>query len=135
MIYTGAMKEKTNIQHFDEIAAKVFASLYEHFPLPYSLSCVEITEGKEIDDFGKPAKEAEICIATLEWLRDENYIKIGEVSRMDVYDIALTAKGLRVLKTLPKALEGKTTLGEKLIIAIKAGAITTAVDLLKLVFK
>ncbi|OQX16190.1 MAG: hypothetical protein BWK73_04820 [Thiothrix lacustris] len=128
------MTEKTNIRHFDEISARIFAALYESFPLPLDIDCIELTKAAEIEANGAATKETRICIATLTWLQEEGYLKYQVKGKFDAFNIVLTAKGLSVLKAVPSSLETKTSIGERLVTAVKSGAINTAVEVLKIIF-
>lgn len=120
------MNQKTNIQLFDEITAKLFANLYESFPLPADINCLSVTGCHEV--------EAGICVHTLRWLGDEGFINVGQMYQHGGGGIVLTSKGLAALKAVPSGLEGKTSIGERLQAAVNAGAIPTAVEILKLIF-
>ena len=68
-----------------------------------------------------PSKDAEIFIATAQWLIRAGYIH-GEVSPYThVSDAVLTAKGLEVLNAIPKSLVAGPSLGEQLAEAAKEG--------------
>lgn len=128
------MNQKTNIQLFDEITAKLFANLYESFPLPADINCLSVTGCHEVDECGRISREAGICVHTLRWLGDEGFINVGQMYQHGGGGIVLTSKGLAALKAVPSGLEGKTSIGERLQAAVNAGAIPTAVEILKLIF-
>ncbi|MGV6851298.1 MAG: hypothetical protein ACWA5R_03845 [bacterium] len=128
------MTEKTNIELFDEITAKVFAKLYTQFPVATGVDCLDVADCQQVDDFGKPTREAEICVSTLRWLADEGFIKVQAFTQFGGTGIVLTSQGLTKLKAVPDSVESKQTIGERLQVAVSAGAIPAAIEVLKLFF-
>lgn len=127
------MTDKTNMQLFDEITARVFAKLYETFPVATSVDCLSLTGRPEMDEYGKVSREADVCIHAMRWLESEGYIKVGRFGNCHASEIVLTAKGLAALKSSPESLEYKQTLGERIVSAINNDAISTAVGVVGLI--
>lgn len=127
------MTDKTNMQLFDEITARVFAQLYEAFPLAIGMDCQTLMGAAQMDDYGKVTREASICIHALRWLGDEGYIKAGSFGQCHASGVVLTAKGLAALKSSPASLEYKQTLGERIVSAVNNDAISAAVGVVGLI--
>ena len=125
---------KTNIEYFDEVTVKIFAELYQSFPLPVSINCLELTGKPEMTEMGELSKEAEICVAGLKWLAAEGYLTVKHSAQSGAGSVILTAKGLASLKAAPDSLESKISVGERLVAAVKLGAVSTGIEVLKLVF-
>ncbi|MFE1235067.1 hypothetical protein, partial [Streptomyces sp. NPDC058745] len=100
----------TNIEKFDELAANVFANLYENFPVRislfkntfgYDLSYKRSADGGAIlnapDDYA-------FFTDTLKWLRMAGYIDFTTSASGPWGNAVLTAKGLEVLKATPKTI-------------------------------
>lgn len=127
------MTNKTNMQLFDEITARVFAKLYEAFPLAISIDCMTLMGISQIDDYGRVTREADLCIHALRWLGDEGYLKADGFGQCHASGVVLTAKGLAALKSSPESLEYKQTLGERMVSAINNDAISAAVGVVGLI--
>ncbi len=126
----------SNIERFDEIAAKTLARLYENFPVPTALMVGQY--GVEIgdDNWDDPdaLAAAEFVIASLQWLNEAGYIRFSEVRHpFGVMDAVLTARGLEVLKAIPESLTGHT-LGELLVDGVKTGGKELALEAIRQVF-
>ncbi|MFQ1753526.1 hypothetical protein ACK4A1_01535 [Aeromonas veronii] len=112
----------SNIEKFDDIAAKTFAILYERFPLPCYIAVEHFTEGRPIlEDIAHggqmPTDEVKLIDATFVWLVDAGYIN-GKMNRfIGLSQAVLTAKGLETLKATPDSLT--TSIGERLKEAVK----------------
>lgn len=120
----------SNIELFDEYAAKIFAVVYETFPEKTPVDCLRISESMDVDEYGRASREANICRATLEWLCESGYLRCGEESgyfRM----ATLTPKGLECLKVVPSSLDGNTPIGERLVGMLKNGSKQSAVALVR----
>jgi hypothetical protein len=125
--------DKTNMQLFDEITARVFAQLYGAFPLAVSVDCMTLMGASQIDDYGNVTREANLCIHSLRWLHNEGYVKVVTFGQCHASGVVLTAKGLAALKSSPESLEYKQTLGERIVSAIHNDAISTAVGVVGLI--
>jgi hypothetical protein len=115
----------SNIEKFDDITGKIFAELYQSFPLPQALMAEDFVEnvmrideqhGAEI-----PTIDAEFFIATAEWLMHAGYITCKPHPYTYVSNAVLTAKGLEVLKAIPESVTSKLSIGEQLAVSAKEG--------------
>ncbi|MFW3895931.1 hypothetical protein [Pseudomonas bharatica] len=108
----------TNIEMFDDITGKVFATLYQSFPIPKYLGVAEFVETpmgySERLGMDVPTREAEFFTATAQWLINAGYITGEPYPSMYVSNALLTAKGLEVLKAIPDSLSTKASIGELL---------------------
>jgi len=104
-----------NIEMFDLYVGRIFAKLYEAFPLRVDVDvCVEC--GKEIDqqELYIP-KECEIYYDTLVWLEKSGFLHIDRENRPYGFGgVVLSAKGLELLKSTPKSVKHQDGIGEKI---------------------
>ncbi|AMR77288.1 hypothetical protein [Cupriavidus nantongensis] len=119
-----------NIEKFDEIAGKIFAALYESFPVARKLDAKEFVEGgfdaayfvQERTGLHLRTKEGDFFESTIVWLTAAGYIQgVSKEREPRPHDIILTPKGLEVLKAVPGSLTNSPTLGERMLGATKAG--------------
>lgn len=108
----------SNIEMFDDITGKIFAALYQSFPVPSYLmadsfvdEAMQFSEKHEMD---MPTQEAEFFIATAEWLIQAGYLTGTPYPYLRVDNAVLTAKGLEVLKAIPDSVSSKISIGEQL---------------------
>lgn len=118
----------SNIQSFDEITGKVFAALYEAFPVPRILMPAQFMEGGEdavfVPDSFTGAEltlEAEFFMASIDWLVNEGYINSSRRDPQYFGDVVLSSKGLAALSAVPDSLTSPKPLGERLVAAAKSG--------------
>jgi len=115
----------SNIEKFDEITGKIFAELYQSFPLPKMLMAGAMVENAmQYDErYGTevPTEDAEFFIATADWLMQAGYLTCKPYPYLRVDDAILTAKGLEVLKAIPKSIASTTSIGEQLATTAKEG--------------
>lgn len=108
----------SNIEMFDDITGKIFAALYQSFPVPRYLmaeSFVDVAmQFSEKHDMDIPTQEAEFFIATAQWLIQAGYLTGTPYPYLRVDDAVLTAKGLEVLKAIPDSVSSKASIGEQL---------------------
>ncbi|WP_321821736.1 MULTISPECIES: hypothetical protein [unclassified Burkholderia] len=118
----------TNIEKFDELAANVFANLYENFPVRislfantfgYDLSYKTNKVGGVI--YNSPADCAFFTDA-LKWLRMAGYIDFSISASGPWGNAVLTAKGLEVLKATPSSISPSQPMGDYLVQGIRSGA-------------
>lgn len=137
--------ESTNIDEFNLMTGKVFAILYEAFPIPMYLSPAEFevpvgAEGEydpvtgELTGSEPPAHEELIFAHTIQWLIDTGYMTCGPLPsgctpslRTHFPNSRLTAKGLETLNAIPDSLKSES-LGSQIAAASKSGS----VELLKM---
>jgi hypothetical protein len=136
----------SNIQLFDTYTAEIFKILYENFPVCKDIKPHEIVnsieakyEERPIGDI--PMIERQICSSALHWLRDNNLISVyapskktftssDDVSMDELFScVVLTAKGLAVLKQVPKSIQEGASLGEEISDAVKKGMFSKASEL------
>lgn len=115
----------SNIEKFDDITGKIFAVLYQSFPLPQLLLPSSFVENAmQFDErYGTevPTDDAEFFIATAEWLMHAGYITCKSCRYIRIDDAVLTAKGLEVLKAIPKSVTSTSSIGEQLAASAKEG--------------
>lgn len=117
---------KQNIQKFDELVGRIFSELYESFPVPKSIKAdVWDDYMADLNEGGLGAQfqtESDFFNSTVEWLMHAGFIRYKEINFGGrANGCVLTAKGLEILKAIPKSLE--PSLGEKLIEASKSGVV------------
>lgn len=115
----------SNIEKFDDITGKIFAELYQSFPLPQLLLPSSFVENAmrfdELYGTEVPTDDAEFFIATAEWLMHAGYITCKPCRYIRIDDAVLTAKGLEVLKAIPKSVTSTSSIGEQLAASAKEG--------------
>jgi hypothetical protein len=111
------MEKATNIELFNGITGKVFAQLYEKFPIE-----AEIQLSGFLDDFIDPTDFSkiwdlpEMTKATIKWLDRAGYIWLKDPDHYGGgYKATLTPKGLEVLKATPDSIEPTHSIGEKMV--------------------
>lgn len=108
-----------NIDRFNDVCARVFADLYESFPVGRNLSAIHYDplEGQNRDDGTR------FAWATIEWLENSGCITSGGNSGGPTKDMAvLTPKGLEVLNVYLASLDSSRSLGDELVEASSTGA-------------
>jgi hypothetical protein len=117
----------SNIKRFDELTGQILGVLYESFPVPRHLLLKElIPDGFSFDNFlgmEIPNESGEFLFACIDWLAESGYLRFKDMVQATGYtECVLTAKGLEVLKATPDSLSTKSSLGDQLVDATKAGA-------------
>ena len=110
----------TNIDKFNDLAGKIFAELYEHFPIPYDLVAKKLatptftSEGNDLCLLELPASDADFFNATVRWLIGTGYLT-GEICPdTQVSGAVLTLKGLEALKSTPHCLTHGLSIRQRL---------------------
>ena len=119
--------ENTNMELFNEFTAQVFAQLYQAFPEYAPLDAGRLS-GCKPDDYGAIGRRGEICAATIQWLADSGFIRLGERQGW-MFPAVLSAKGLETLKVTPTQLAPGKSAGERIVGAVAEGAMQTASNL------
>lgn len=117
-----------NIQRFNQFAGAVLAVLYENFPVGVVLVPRNFIEGG-VDAETVPdehvgerlSDDAEFFMATTRWLIDAGYIQCRDVGERHILNATLTPKALEALNAVPDSLNGKPSIGERMVSAAKAG--------------
>lgn len=118
-----------NIECFDLLTGRIFADLYQSFPIP-TLLTVEVyctflmgaDPDQPIDQMFETSADAHAFFdATCNWLILTGYIHSSAQFLNGNLSAVLTAKGFEALKSTPSVLTGNT-LGSELVTAAKAGA-------------
>lgn len=116
----------SNISSFDEYAGRVFALLYESFPIPLDLTIGEVLGKQDLYmQHGIPAEmmtECEIASHTVQWLAKAGYLSMQAGNGNDFFHLVLTEKGLEVMKAIPGVIDSQSQpLGKQISTALKAG--------------
>lgn len=120
---------RSNIDRFDEIVGRVFADLYESFPVPLNLrveNYLQRDTEPEPDPFDgalRYMKEEEIIESTIRWLANAGFLTSGKLIGGSFTHAILTPKGLECLKLTPDSIKGPA--GSQLAAAVKSGSIAT----------
>lgn len=109
------MSTPSNIEKFNEIAAKTFAILYEEFPVPRPLHFGEdfqVSNYQAFADSPESHRDVRNEVRFLEWsiiwLKDAGYISYKDNSPFVGFSgVVLTAKGFEVLNAVPESLTKK----------------------------
>jgi hypothetical protein len=116
-----------NVELFNLFAARSFALLYEHFPLPKQILPEELAVDADYEGTSRDAAR-EVAGRTLMWLADTGYItRVGDPS-VSQYRFILSPKGFEILDASPfsriekkevSSDKNQVTLGERLIASTK----------------
>jgi len=111
------MHKMTNIELFNGITGKLFAQLYEKFPVEQEIKLSAfLGDFIDPDDFDGAWDFSDITEATIKWLDRAGYIwlKAPEYYGGE-YSATLTPKGLEIMKATPDSIESTSSIGEKII--------------------
>ncbi|MFA0217787.1 hypothetical protein AB4437_22365 [Vibrio cyclitrophicus] len=128
-----------NIEKFDRVVAYVFAELYKSFPVRKPVSVYDFfdckDQGEYIDGIWRDStdltsEDQKFFCDSIRWLIDSGYV-IGTLQNHIDHRASLTLslKGLHLMKSVPKSIDSKVTLGEQLISVIGTGAKDSAAEL------
>lgn len=111
----------TNIDLFNTYVADALAGLYDAFPVKRFVDARKLCGHTEIDDLGqvvdaqgRPSRAFLIAHAALIWLRDEGFIRVGQVSQYGVMEAVLSERGLHLLRKVPEGVRSQETWGDRL---------------------
>ena len=104
---------------FNKLVGLIFGKLYEGFPVPLELEPDQFFEQmvEELNEEGG-FDFSDYFDSTVRWLETADYVWIPiDKSSMDgpAYDVVLSEKGLEALRRIPESLEGKASIGERLV--------------------
>jgi hypothetical protein len=118
-----------NIEKFDLLAGRILADLYERFPLRIFVAAdaygVDARKLFSIDGIINRdiADELEFFCSTLRWLYEAGYLSYKGEAQAGVFSgVVLSARGLEVLKAMPKTVSPDKPLGEHLRDTVRSGA-------------
>lgn len=120
------MSTSTNIDKFNDLTGEIFTQLYELFPEPAFLSAGKFVGTDNVyamnDNLGMemPTKETTFFMSTIQWLANEDYLRIGDKGDAYFGKVVLTNKALTALNATPDSL--LPSLGSQLVQATKQGA-------------
>lgn len=126
----------SNVDRFDQLTGKIFAVLYESFPMPMDLYYFDYTKVIAPDPPESPEGERQIVegeeffSASVAWLASSGYLTKGSQSlnSKEINGCVLTAKALAVLKAIPDSLSGES-IGTQLQAAAKGGMLDSVKSL------
>ncbi|HAS6505943.1 TPA: hypothetical protein GRR52_24540 [Vibrio parahaemolyticus] len=148
----------SNIEIFENHAAKILATLYANFPVKITLQRHDIATSELIDPSGNVVKspededeewtyydlvygskqsedfqlESEIFNSTIVWLKQEGFLTYEHNgSHHHFGGVQLTLRGLEVLKSVPSAIDGEGTLGDRLKTELENSSFDMARDMVK----
>ncbi len=116
---------QSNIDRFDEIAGRIFADLYNAFPIPCPLNLAAFLDGVDVLDpsgftGSELTQDAEFVKSTIEWLIAAEFLTANNFHGTYFGEAILTAKGLECLKLMPESLSAPA--GSELSKAVKLGS-------------
>lgn len=121
--------DKTNIERFDEVTAKILAALYETFPEPcyIDINALGMTEDSPTRDEAGRVLHSEEWLSldqfvqnSAKWLAEEGYLSSRPSGFYCRY--TLSAAGLKSMKHVDQPEIGSATLGDKMKNASAEGA-------------
>jgi hypothetical protein len=113
------MKKVTNIEVFNGIAGRIFDLLYKNFPayveIDFNSLGIDLIDEDDPEAGEKAFNMLALSEETFHWLEAAKYIWLEDRKNPeDPYRAVLSPKGFEVLKAIPKAIDKKKTLGEKI---------------------
>jgi len=108
-----------NMEKFNNLVGLIFGKLYEGFPVPLHITPTLFLESviSEDDEDGS-FNFSEYFSSTVKWLEAADYIRIS-LDRSSgsgvAFDVILSERGLEALRRVPSSLEGKESIGERLV--------------------
>lgn len=121
----------SNMDEFNRITAIVFAKLYDAFPQGIRLAVEDVSDGDE--------RPEENTIRNFDYavrfLASEDFLKYTGESDEGLFfvEVILTLKGLKILRSIPEALEEKESLGQRVTALVKGGSKEVSKEALKAV--
>jgi hypothetical protein len=117
-----------NVDHFNDVCARTFATLFEAFPQPLDLDYLKVAE---LDADGG-ADEAEVAFIqdTLQWLHSAGYIWVQNFNTYGAQKAVLSPKGLEALKVTPETADTSKPIGERIAELVRGGAAESARQLM-----
>lgn len=128
--------EPQNIRAFNWLTLKIFNDLYEEFPEPSDFEGLHfvISTLFDVDTKSKEADYLRHFTATMQWLKDEGFIKYQSDDSGNFRKVLLTLRGLTVLGYTPTSLsliDRKEPIITKIKRVLAKGAEGTASDAVK----
>lgn len=100
----------TNIEKFNQCCAGFLALFYESFPVKVHISIGDYLE------YDHP-ENSELFFSTIEFLKDEGFIRYDSDIYGGYMGVVLTSKGLAILN----AVEDDESIGRKMVVAVDEG--------------
>ena len=128
---TRMLLDMSNIDRFNECSTRLFATLYENFPLKVRLDYHAWLQGEPAGDGARvDLDDFSLCQATVEWLDEAGYITVKHYTARFADGVSLAAKGLEVLKAVPSSLEARQSVGDAMVAFSKGAVRMTATELM-----
>lgn len=115
-----------NIDDFYHDVAVTLLSLYQRFPQKISLYIEDVCGPDEIDEFGLHSPRYLSCLAAINWLQDEGYIRYLDIIKQDTAEACtLTQKAFVKLVKPQLSLDAssverqQSTLANQLYLAVQ----------------
>lgn len=109
------MTEETNIQAFNKFIVVLLNQLYNQFP---------IKKKSMLEDFDhlNNKKDADIFFSSIEFLKNENYIRFDRKIYGGFKGVVLTGKGLDILNSTPVSISKSMNVASLIKDCIKNGS-------------
>lgn len=129
-----------NIEMFDIFTGYIFKELYENFPIPLVMESEDMIRSIPKTALPVEADNGTLIFSeTMFWLEDSGFIRFQSpkkstpIMNLEPYTyfhmVTLTAKGLEVMKRVPKSLRRENSIGDDIVEAAKSGIKTKLSDL------
>jgi len=118
------MNVPPNIEAFDRCVGAVLATLYEHFPIRIDMRFSEVPEHifDETDTTEQVVRKFISYEYTTKWLSDAGYVWANHVDDRGAEGIVLSPKGFEILRSKPRSIFPRRSIGEMIAEAVKGGA-------------
>lgn len=97
-----------HLDDFFKDCALILLTGIRHFPRPITLFVEDIAGPDTVDEFGLHSQRHLAALGTIRWLKDEGYIRFGEVDRQESVDEFIITS--TTLTTLLKPVDDSETL-------------------------
>lgn len=136
------MTEKSNPELGDLYTAKIFAILYESWPVKQGLTAAVVT-GIEYDtdnlfeaDAPRQPREWDVCNGLFNWLKEEGYIRTDgfQGNAWTLGRTELSQKAIEALKKMPDPInpDKGRSMGDAIVAAVKHGGEQAVNQVIKL---
>ena len=114
-----------NFDYFNQLTGKIFAALWEKFPVPQNINFDELK--LEGFDFSSEAEQVQVINSTINYLEINGFLSSNLTSHWSsdkttfILHAQLTEKSLLALNKRIPALSKNETMGDQIIDAVKEG--------------
>lgn len=129
----------TNNELFEVIAARMFSKCLEAHPVgvDFDFHALAFEATPRNEDGELQDRATDVARSTFRWLEREGYIYVGHVQEyiseglVSAGDVSLTGRALAVLNAVPDVLQGRKTIKDRILGAVRSGSVTAMQEAVK----